>query len=51
MNSEFWMELNEFIASKKAPNMDTYMKMFMNDNIYEAYATWNKNENSEFVLN
>jgi hypothetical protein len=38
------------MASKKAPNMDIYMKIFLEDNINEAYASWNKNENSEFVL-
>jgi 8-oxo-dGTP diphosphatase len=47
----FWMDLNEFMASTKAPNMDTYMKMFLDDNINEAYAIWNKNGNSELVLN
>lgn len=46
----FWMELSKFISSKKAPNMDIYMKMFLEDKTNEAYATWSKNGNSEFVL-
>lgn len=44
------MELNKFIASKKAPKMDTNMKMFLEDDTNEAYATWNKSGNSEYIL-
>ncbi len=46
----FWMELDQFLASPKAPGMDTYMKMFLEDNTNEAYATWNRSGNSEFIL-
>jgi len=46
----FWMELNKFITSKKAPNMETYMKMFLEDKTNEAYATWSKSGNGEFSL-
>jgi ADP-ribose pyrophosphatase len=46
----FWMELDKFMTAKKAPNMDTYLKMFLEDNTNEAYATWGKNGNSELII-
>ncbi len=33
------MKLDKFITAKKASNMDTYLKLFLEDNTNEAYAT------------
>lgn len=46
----FWMDIDEFKNSKLASNMDTYLKLFFDDNINEAYATWNETSSSNFRL-
>lgn len=46
----FWMKLDEFQKAKKAPDMDTYLELFMNDNINEAYAEWNKEMTTKYKL-
>ena len=46
----FWMDLKEFLNSKMAPDMNTYMELFLNDDVSEAYAIWNRSAKSEFDL-
>lgn len=46
----FWMDINEFINSKLAPLMDSYMEMFLRDNLSEAFGTWNDITSNKLVL-
>ena len=46
----FWMPIDALETHKLAPNMDTYGKLFFNDNLHEAYATWSDNHESDFEL-
>lgn len=46
----YWMDLDEFLSSVKAPSMDTYMKIFLEDNINEAFATWGNNGTNELEI-
>lgn len=48
--SVFWMKLEEFRKSKLAPGMETYLKLFLSEDVNEAYATWNDTTLSEFKL-
>ena len=46
----FWMDKEDFLASKLAPNMKTYMELFSKSNVNEAYATWDNAGTSKFKL-
>lgn len=49
----FWIHKDELLGSDLAPKlatgMQTYLKLFFNDDIHEAYATWS--ESSKVTLN
>lgn len=46
----FWMNIDDFLDSNLAPNMKTYMELFLNDDINEAYGTWNKINSNELIV-
>lgn len=46
----YWSKLNDVNTSRLAPNMETYLKLFQNDHINEAYATWNSQGQSQFTI-
>lgn len=46
----FWIPIEELANQKLAPNMETYLKLFFNDNLHEAFATWSDNHESDFEL-
>lgn len=44
-----WMELDEFLKTPgKAEFMDDYLRMLMDDNLFEAYCAYTEGENNVF---
>lgn len=46
----FWAKLSDLVKSNLAEGMETYLKLFFDDNLIEAYATWNKETKSRFIV-
>ena len=46
-----WMDCASLSNAQLAPGMDTYLKLFFNDDINEAFGTWHHDEQSGFILN
>ncbi|HAX72396.1 MAG TPA: DNA mismatch repair protein MutT [Firmicutes bacterium] len=46
----YWVPVDELLNQPLAPDMLTYLKLFFNDELNEAYATWNGMGNSAFIL-
>jgi 8-oxo-dGTP diphosphatase len=46
----FWEDISKLETMNLAPNMHDYLKLFFNDNLNEAYATWDINSSSDFKL-
>ncbi|KAB3529604.1 8-oxo-dGTP diphosphatase [Alkaliphilus serpentinus] len=44
----FWTDLDELPSMKLARGMNDYLKLYFNDNLNEAFATWNDNYISDF---
>ena len=46
----YWVDIDALPELELAPDMDTYLKLFFDDNVNEAYATWNAESSSGFSL-
>lgn len=46
----YWCDRDEIASDQWAPNMETYLKLFNNENVNEAFATWDSQSQSEFRL-
>ena len=46
----FWADLSDLVHMNLAPNMKEYLKLFFNDDMNEAYATWNERSFSAFNI-
>lgn len=46
----FWLDYPDLEHADLASDMSEYLKLFLNDDLNEAYAEWNDNEIGKFVF-
>lgn len=45
-----WRSLDDIPKEHWAPNMETYLKLFLDENLHEAYATWNQQSQTKLTI-
>ena len=46
----FWVDINELKTMHLAPNMSEYLKLFLNNDMIEAYVTPNANGKNDYIF-
>ncbi len=46
----FWVDINELPKMNLAPDFSVYLKLFFDENLNEAYGTWNSESSNELTI-
>lgn len=45
-----WMDIDEMVSGRLAPNMEAYLKVFLTDEFHEIYVEWNSKEQQPLLM-